>query len=132
MPLCTTLASNEIFNAFTSPEKRDALLHGHSYTAHAVGCQVALDSLRTMNNMDKDGSWNDFKNDWKQPHAGDTARVWSVWSHKLLHDLSHAESVDGVFAIGSVLSISLKDAEGAGEFPTLSTTTLSPILPANM
>ncbi|CBF71161.1 hypothetical protein AN6644.2 [Aspergillus nidulans FGSC A4] len=114
VPLCTTLASNEIFNAFTSPEKRDALLHGHSYTAHAVGCQVALDSLRTMNNMDEDGSWNDFKNDWKQPHAGDTARVWSVWSHKLLHNLSHAESVDGVFAIGSVLSISLKDAEGAG------------------
>ncbi|KAL6236719.1 hypothetical protein BDW75DRAFT_104400 [Aspergillus navahoensis] len=114
VPLCTTLASNEIFNAFTSPEKRDALLHGHSYTAHAVGCQVALDSLRTMNSMDENGSWNDFKNDWKRSQADDSPQVWSVWSHGLVRDLSQAESVDGVFAIGSVLSISLRDAEGAG------------------
>ncbi|KAL4992819.1 pyridoxal phosphate-dependent transferase [Aspergillus falconensis] len=114
VPLCTTLASNEIFNAFTSPEKRDALLHGHSYTAHAVGCQVALDSLRTMNSMDENGSWNDFKDDWKRSQVDDSSRIWSVWSHRLVRDLSHADSVDGVFAIGSVLSISLKDAEGAG------------------
>ncbi|KAL3477236.1 onanonoxo-7-onima-8-eninoihtemlysoneda [Aspergillus californicus] len=120
IPLCTTLASKEIFNAFASPEKRDALLHGHSYTAHAVGCQVALDSLQTMNRMDDDGSWNEYKNDWKQHHANDESRpqeglgVWSVWSHGLLHDLSHANSVNGVFAIGTVLSISLKDTEGAG------------------
>ena len=37
VPLCTTLASDSIYNAFLSSEKRDALLHGHSYTAHAVG-----------------------------------------------------------------------------------------------
>ncbi|KAL4872130.1 hypothetical protein BDV12DRAFT_163087 [Aspergillus spectabilis] len=117
VPLCTTLASDEIFNAFTGPEKRDALLHGHSYTAHAVGCQVAVDSLRTMNNMEENGTWTVYKNDWKQSHANDAPRpgeVWSVWSHGLVRELSHAESVDGVFAIGTVLSISLKDAQGAG------------------
>ncbi|KAL4945114.1 hypothetical protein BDV06DRAFT_55713 [Aspergillus oleicola] len=117
VPLCTTLASNEIFDAFTSPEKRDALLHGHSYTAHAVGCQVAIDSLQTMNGMEEVGSWDQFKNDWKQPQSSAESppeEVWSVWSHDLVHDLSCAESVDGVFAIGSVLSISLKDAQGAG------------------
>ncbi|KAL2811779.1 pyridoxal phosphate-dependent transferase [Aspergillus granulosus] len=117
VPLCTTLASEEIFHAFSSPEKRDALLHGHSYTAHAVGCQVAVDSLQTMNRMDADGTWNEFKADWKQPAADTETRpqdVWSVWSHGLVNDLSHAETVDGVFAIGTVLSISLKDAAGAG------------------
>ncbi|KAL4954024.1 pyridoxal phosphate-dependent transferase [Aspergillus filifer] len=117
IPLCTTLASNEIFDAFTSPEKRDALLHGHSYTAHAVGCQVAIDSLQTMNGMEENGSWDQFKNDWKLPQSSagsPPGEVWSVWSHGLVHDLSCAKSVDGVFAIGSVLSISLKDAKGAG------------------
>ncbi|KAL3456082.1 pyridoxal phosphate-dependent transferase [Aspergillus heterothallicus] len=117
IPLCTTLASEEIFQAFSSPEKKDALLHGHSYTAHAVGCQVALDSLHTMNRMDVNGTWNGFKNDWKQRSTDNESRpqgVWSVWSHGLVNDLSHAGSVDGVFAIGTVLSISLKDAEGAG------------------
>ncbi|KAL4883993.1 pyridoxal phosphate-dependent transferase [Aspergillus karnatakaensis] len=117
VPLCTTLASDEIFEAFRSPEKRDALLHGHSYTAHAVGCQVAVDSLRTMNNMEENGSWAEYKNDWKRSYTANETRpeeVWSVWSHDLVRELSHAESVDGVFAIGSVLSISLKDAQGAG------------------
>jgi dethiobiotin synthetase/adenosylmethionine--8-amino-7-oxononanoate aminotransferase len=73
--------------------------------------------------MDKDGSWNEFKNDWKQSSTDDEIRpqeVWSVWSHGLVNDLSHAESVDSVFAIGAVLSISLKDAQGAGEHPKYS------------
>jgi len=125
VPLCTTLASNEVFSAFDSPDKTDALLHGHSYTAHAVGCQVGLDSLRTMNSMDENGAWNGFKTDWNQSHANDGTRpgqVWSVWSHGLVHELSHAATVDSVFAIGTVLSISLKDAQGAGEFPEIFST----------
>ncbi|KAI9375824.1 pyridoxal phosphate-dependent transferase [Aspergillus egyptiacus] len=120
VPLCTTLASQQIFDAFSSPEKRDALLHGHSYTAHAVGCQVAIDSLQTMNRLDENGTWKEFKDDWKQPHAdlglrsSEGPNVWSVWSHEFVRDLSYAASVDGVFAIGTVLSITLKDSQGAG------------------
>ncbi|KAL5339761.1 pyridoxal phosphate-dependent transferase [Aspergillus crustosus] len=137
VPLCTTLASEDIFSAFSSPEKRDALLHGHSYTAHAVGCQVAVDSLERMNGMDEGGVWRGFMNDWEEAQTSAAAaataatdatdatggggdvrpgnvNVWSVWSHNLIRDLSYAESVDGIFAIGTVLSISLKDAQGAG------------------
>lgn len=119
IPLCTTVASEEIFDAFSSPEKSDALLHGHSYTAHAVGCTVAVDSLRTMSQMDVDGSWDGYRADWKtQPSAPagiSTPQVWSVWSQGLLRDLSFAQTVESVFAIGTVLSISLRDTEGGGE-----------------
>lgn len=116
LPLCTTMASDEIFRAFSSPEKSDALLHGHSYTAHAVGCQVAVDSLQTMIGMESSGSWNGYRQDWTTTLSeGSRARdIWSVWSHGLVSDLSHAPTVDGVFAIGTVLSISLKDMQGGG------------------
>lgn len=118
IPLCTTVASQEIFDTFSSPEKSDALLHGHSYTAHAVGCTVAVDSLKTMAEMDVNGSWDSFKADWESkssaPASASTPDVWSVWSQGLLQDLSCAESVESVFAIGTVLSISLRDAQGGG------------------
>ncbi|KAJ5090998.1 hypothetical protein N7532_009682 [Penicillium argentinense] len=118
IPLCTTVASQEIFETFSSPEKSDALLHGHSYTAHAVGCTVAVDSLRAMSDMDANGSWDGFKADWRS-HSVKAAKpaspeVWSVWSQDLLRDLSCAETVESVFGIGTVLSISLRDAEGGG------------------
>ncbi|KAJ5557018.1 hypothetical protein N7494_000933 [Penicillium frequentans] len=116
IPLCTTVASQEIFDTFSSPEKSDALLHGHSYTAHASGCTVAVDSLRAMSKMDKDGSWDGYRADWQNTTSStaSTPEVWSVWSNGLLKDLSCAEPVESVFAIGTVLSISLRDAEGAG------------------
>ncbi|KAJ5946157.1 hypothetical protein N7454_002996 [Penicillium verhagenii] len=124
IPLCTTAASKEIFDTFSSPEKSDALLHGHSYTAHAVGCTVAVDSLRTMSKMDKDGSWDGFRADWQTTpsasSAAATPEVWSVWSNGLLQDLSCAESVESVFAIGTVLSISLRDEQGGGYTSTAS------------
>jgi dethiobiotin synthetase/adenosylmethionine--8-amino-7-oxononanoate aminotransferase len=118
LPLCTTLASEEIFQAFSSPEKSDALLHGHSYTAHAVGCTVAVDSLRTMTKMESSGSWNAYRDDWKAVDVSgedNSPEVWSVWSRDLLRDLSYAESVESVFALGTVLSISLRDAQGGGK-----------------
>lgn len=122
VPLCTTMASNEIFAAFSSPEKSDALLHGHSYTAHAVGCQVAVDSLRTMMQMERRGAWDAYRRDWQSSAAmaseasrcGDAPEVWSVWSQGLVKDLSFAPGVEGVFAIGTVLVIALKDAHGGG------------------
>jgi dethiobiotin synthetase/adenosylmethionine--8-amino-7-oxononanoate aminotransferase len=123
IPLCTTVASQEIFDTFSSPEKSDALLHGHSYTAHAVGCTVAVDSLKAMSEMDLNGTWDEFKADWgtdwdakSASTATSSSDVWSVWSQGLLNDLSCAEAVESVFAIGTVLSISLRDAQGGGMY----------------
>lgn len=127
MPLAATLASQAIFDAFLADTKADALLHGHSYTAHAVGCAVANTSLRSLTAMDAEGRWSAFREDWAQPvgivqaaaeavgvaEAADP--VWSVWSRAFVTALSHAtERVDGVWAMGSVLAVTLRDDEGAG------------------
>lgn len=108
VPLCTTTASQAIFEAFSSPEKSDALLHGHSYTAHAVGCQVAVDTLRTMDAMEQDGFWGAYQARWQGQD------VWSLWAPELVRTLSGMDSVEGIFALGTVLSISLRDVGGGG------------------
>ncbi|ODM20275.1 hypothetical protein SI65_03328 [Aspergillus cristatus] len=117
VPLCTTLASKEIFDVFSSPEKSDALLHGHSYTAHAVGCQVAVDTLQSMATMERGGFWDVYRRDWQEAGAVDQGQdqfVWSLWSPDLVTNLSRVSSVEGIFALGTVLSISLRDAAGGG------------------
>jgi dethiobiotin synthetase/adenosylmethionine--8-amino-7-oxononanoate aminotransferase len=120
LPLCTTLASESIFEAFLSPEKSDALLHGHSYTAHAVGCEIARYSLKTMKEMDEGATWTSFKSSWK--HEDDAKQnLWSMWSQDFVRDLSLRSNVESVFALGSVLAISLKDPAGSGYTSTAAT-----------
>jgi len=45
MPMSATLATERIFEAFLAPERGRAFFHGHSFTAHPIGCAVALASL---------------------------------------------------------------------------------------
>jgi dethiobiotin synthetase/adenosylmethionine--8-amino-7-oxononanoate aminotransferase len=115
IPLAVTIASQEIFDTFLSCEKSDALLHGHSYTAHPIGCHVAETSVRMMMDMENRGDWNSFQKPWQVTStSSETTRnhVWSYWSLKLIQDLSCAKNVESVFAIGSVFSISLHDEAG--------------------
>ncbi|KAJ4155102.1 hypothetical protein LMH87_000367 [Akanthomyces muscarius] len=137
VPLSTTMASEDIFNVFRSQEKVDALLHGHSYTAHPIGCQVGIESLKAMQRMDRRGEWDWAKNPgWasgsssssssstsssapslaKKTAAGSRGgEVWSVWPLDLVESLSRMEKrVAGVWALGSVLAVHLKDEAGAG------------------
>ncbi|WZH43077.1 adenosylmethionine-8-amino-7-oxononanoate aminotransferase [Fusarium acuminatum] len=107
VPLCTTMASEAIFDAFKSDDKSDALLHGHSYTAHAVGCQVAVESVKEMQSMETTGVWKWAEKDWE-------TQAWSVWSRNFVNTLSHDPQVLGVWALGSVLAISLRDDDGTG------------------
>ncbi|KAM0336327.1 hypothetical protein ACHAPQ_004259 [Fusarium lateritium] len=107
VPLCTTMASEAIFDAFKSDDKSDALLHGHSYTAHAVGCQVAVESVKEMQSMESTGTWEWAEKDWE-------TQAWSVWSRNFVNTVSHDPQVLGVWALGSVLAISLRDDDGVG------------------
>lgn len=118
LPLCGTLASEHIFDVFASQDKTDALLHGHSYTAHPVGCQVALESLREMQTMERRGDWDWAKSQgWQSTEACPTSpdQVWSSWPREFVENLSRrSELVTGIWALGSVLAIHLRDNTGAG------------------
>lgn len=113
VPLCTTVASQAIFDAFSSADKSDALLHGHSYTAHAVGCQVGVEALRRMSLMDHSGHWAHAQQLWPSPTAS-VGAVWSLWSPAIVRQLSQADPVEGIYALGTLLAISLRDVQGGG------------------
>lgn len=126
IPLAATVASESIFRCFESDDKSDALLHGHSYTAHAAGCQVAIESLETMKRMWNKGAWREFQGDWAgvaessqlgEDNGDRKPAVWSVWSRGFVQELStRTDKVEGLWALGSVLAIHFKDAAGSGMF----------------
>jgi dethiobiotin synthetase/adenosylmethionine--8-amino-7-oxononanoate aminotransferase len=124
LPLCTTTASEAIFEAFLSADKSDALLHGHSYTAHAIGCSVANESLSTMASISQSDDWEGFRKDWKTSAVVDgqsSPTPWSMWSKSFVETVSHKPNVESVFAIGSVFAMSLKDPAGSGYASTAAT-----------
>lgn len=45
LPLAATLFTDAIFEAFRSEARARMFFHGHTYTAHPIGCAVALASL---------------------------------------------------------------------------------------
>ena len=114
VPLSLTLASESIFRAFESDDKSDALLHGHSYTAHAVGCQVALESVREMQKMDTRGDWSWAKTASQEGGLLAEDGTWSVWNPEFILWLSQLPTsyVDGVWSLGTVLAIRLASKDG--------------------
>ncbi len=128
VPLCATLATQSIFEAFDDDDAGRALLHGHSYTAHAVGCQVALETLKEMDSMNTRGAWGyrwARASGWPVPEppgegppgpppATASPTVWSVWNREFVERVSHQTGVDGVWALGTVLAIHMKSSDGAG------------------
>jgi hypothetical protein len=127
--MSVTLASRSIFDTFTkgTDRKVDALLHGHSYTAHPIGCEVARESLRVIGGMDARGEWRVDKEDWGVAEASSVvttssqteqtpiAGIWSLWSREVVEELSKSDKVESTMAMGTVMVVHLKDAAGAGE-----------------
>ncbi|KAI4914210.1 hypothetical protein J4E85_010722 [Alternaria conjuncta] len=114
LPLSITSASQSIFEAFLGDEKSEALLHGHSYTAHAVGCHVANTSLDIMEKLNLGHERNLVENKAKMASSGSSNRVWSIWSDSFVGNISNHERVEYVNALGSVLAVSLIDEGGSG------------------
>ena len=127
VPMAVTLASNAIFQSFWGEQKVDALLHGHSYTAHPIGCTIANKTLDILGGMQRDGAWEGAISEWKAADAlvapvtlTTSLAVWSFWSNSFLTEVSSLPNIDGAMAIGSVLSIHLRATDSAGYQSTAS------------
>ncbi|KAG9018299.1 hypothetical protein FRB93_000002 [Tulasnella sp. JGI-2019a] len=117
LPLSVTLASRSIFEAFQSTEKVDALLHGHSYTAHPVGCSVANEALGMMGRMRSDGEWDPARAKWgllpvAKGNESSTPEVWSFWDPTFVRELSKLPMVEEVMTLGTVMAFRLQDLSG--------------------
>ncbi|KPI39781.1 Bifunctional dethiobiotin synthetase/7,8-diamino-pelargonic acid aminotransferase, mitochondrial [Cyphellophora attinorum] len=144
LPLSITTASDAIFRAFYSSEKPDALLHGHSYTAHPIGCSVANWSLKKMEELDasETSEWNKFRAAWSSPASRTSSDAstgsesvesthsagpshWSVFPPSLLDTLSHHPLLSGVWSLGTVLALTMAPtSSGSGGYASNATASL--------
>ncbi|KAG0367673.1 hypothetical protein BGZ54_003469 [Gamsiella multidivaricata] len=116
--LATTLTTDAVFNNFLSETKTDALLHGHSYTAHPIGCAVANTSLRTYRQMESHGDADQARQDWGAQPYGNLG-VWSLWDQKVVDKISRMDIVEGVVPLGSVLAIQMRETNGPSGYASL-------------
>jgi dethiobiotin synthetase/adenosylmethionine--8-amino-7-oxononanoate aminotransferase len=96
LPLSVTLASEDVFNTFLGDEKGQALLHGHSYTAHPVGCVSSIQALET----------------YAEVLASGTIR--NLFDNEQVKQLSYLPIVQQSFALGTVLSVTVRPDESGG------------------
>ncbi|KAF9266575.1 PLP-dependent transferase [Marasmius fiardii PR-910] len=121
VPLAVTLARESVFNAFLSEKKAEALLHGHSYTAHAVGCEVANEALRMLKKVVGGNDWKEAKRKWGHSDEGESvqpekagSRIFSLWDPGFVDAVSKNEKVKEVMTLGTILAIKLADGNDAG------------------
>ncbi|CAA0837321.1 Bifunctional dethiobiotin synthetase/7-8-diamino-pelargonic acid aminotransferase-mitochondrial [Striga hermonthica] len=101
IPLAATLAPNNVFDAFTGDSKLKALLHGHSYSAHALGCAAAVKSVKWF----KDHKTN-------ANIIPDSSTLKELWDAELVFQISLLPAVSRVVALGTLCAIELV-AEGS-------------------
>ncbi|KAK4257669.1 hypothetical protein QN277_007230 [Acacia crassicarpa] len=100
IPLAATLATDAVFDSFVGDSKLTALLHGHSYSAHAMGCMAAAKSIK----------W--FKDPCLNPNITSDGRLLrELWDARLVDQISSHPAVQRVVALGTLFALELK-AEG--------------------
>ncbi|KAK9099928.1 hypothetical protein Scep_023358 [Stephania cephalantha] len=101
IPLAATLATDAVYNAFKGDSKLVALLHGHSYSAHAMGCAAAATAIQWF----KDPSTN-------HNISVDQRRLKELWDSELVQKISSHSAVKRVVLLGTLFAVELR-AEGS-------------------
>lgn len=101
IPLAVTVAKEDVFSAFMGESKLKALLHGHSYTAHAMGCAAARRSIR----------W--FKNPKTNVNLTSEGKcLKELWDAELVQKISSHPVVKRLVVLGTLFALELQ-AEGS-------------------
>ena len=116
VPLAVTLASEDVFRAFEGASKADALLHGHSYSAYAVGCEVANAALDLSERVVRGEAWRAARAAWGAEGEGGAegaadAAVWSVWSPQFIDVLSRLDVIEQAMTLGTVLAFKVRGGD---------------------
>ncbi len=93
LPMGVTVTTREVFSAFTGSEARK-FYHGHTFTANALGCAVALESLRLFdreNTLEKNAERMPFFESQSHrfkglSHVGDVRHLGMIWVIELVVD----------------------------------------------
>lgn len=113
VPLAITLASESIFQAFWGDSKAAALLHGHSYTAHAIGCEVANETLKLIDTLKTSEDWQAAQASWTNGIPS-PSQVWSFWDPGFVQAVSELPNVESAMTLGCVFAIKLKSGPDSG------------------
>jgi dethiobiotin synthetase/adenosylmethionine--8-amino-7-oxononanoate aminotransferase len=132
VPLAVTLASEDVFRAFEGASKAEALLHGHSYSAYALGCEVANAALDRLEVLARGEAWSAARVAWRVSGVGGkgsddgvgadadadgnvdaegAAAVWSMWSPQFVDALSKLEVVEQAMTLGTVLAFKVRGGD---------------------
>ncbi|KAL5775185.1 hypothetical protein ACOSP7_012742 [Xanthoceras sorbifolium] len=100
IPLAVTLATDAVFDSFVGDSKLKALLHGHSYSAHAMGCAAAAKSIK----------W------FKDPQTNvniisEQKLLRELWDLELVQQISSHPAIRRMVTLGTVCALELQ-AEG--------------------
>jgi len=96
-PLGVTLASKEVFDAFSGDNPSDALLHRDNYMAYPMGCVAALHVLESYDR----GLQTIPKGNFHEPRM--------LFDEEQVRSLSMLPLVEQSFSYGSVMTVTLVD-----------------------
>mmetsp|Transcript_13551 Transcript_13551/g.25434 ORF Transcript_13551/g.25434 Transcript_13551/m.25434 type:complete len:530 (-) Transcript_13551:109-1698(-) len=114
VPMSVTLATDDVFRTFLGDSKAEALLHGHSYTAHTVGCVSSIHALDTYAEL--------LENHHDSSNKVETTSqvipkfvVDAYFDQQEVAALSNLPFVQQSMSLGTVLAITLEpDEKGSG------------------
>ncbi|XP_021755387.1 bifunctional dethiobiotin synthetase/7,8-diamino-pelargonic acid aminotransferase, mitochondrial-like [Chenopodium quinoa] len=114
IPLAVTLATEAVFDTFMSDSKLKALLHGHSYSAHAMGCTAAAKSIKN------------YKDEKKNPNLTPDGRALKeIWDAELVNKISMHPQIKRLMVLGTVFAVELQThGSNAGYASTIATSIL--------